>query len=164
MKVSRCVTGGKNSFFVYISNERKTEIKCWRVKGTNRWHWEDQSVFSLFGSFPVKWMLLLLITWGTVLPLLPWAGRQGPRCQKIWRAQMTVSVQPDIYRSVQLLPQPTNFRMVCMEAITVQYLKYGLKMSLKLSRNSPLSEGKYELGGSQRWLLCKCYSVLLLMG
>lgn len=95
-----------------------------RVKRINRWHWEGHSVFGLFESFTVKWILLLLIPWGTVLPLLPWAGRQGPGCQKISHAKMIVSVQPDIYRSVHLPSQPTNFRMVCLEYMSVRYLKY----------------------------------------
>lgn len=33
IKVSRCVTGCKNSFFMYCSNERKTERKGQRTKG-----------------------------------------------------------------------------------------------------------------------------------
>lgn len=60
------------------------------VRGWNGKALEGQSVFGLSESFPVKWILLLLIIWGTVLPLRPWAGRQGPGCQKISHGQISL--------------------------------------------------------------------------
>lgn len=122
IKVSRCVTGCKNYFFMHCSNERKTESKGQRTKRIDRWHWDGQSIIGLFGSLPVTWILLLLITWGTLLLL------QYP--EDLTHMHKLMSLYLLVTREAcTFCPHPPILGCFFLENVAVQCLKCILEQS-----------------------------------
>lgn len=114
--------------------------------------------FLLVCVFPGKVLgLLLLLMWGLYNHCYP---GQVPdlKC-----TSECLFITWYLHCDVHLSSPPTNFRMICLEEMAMQYVKYWLKMTWEGFRSSPLLEWRHASGGSQRQALCKCWSVLFLM-